>query len=319
MKRIDLKEAAQLLRAQDDFLLLCHAYPDGDTLGSAAALCLALRDMGKRAYVRCGHEVPDKFLPYVGDCFQPQGTGETIVALDVADEKLLGPLQAQFGGRVELCIDHHMTHRPYAQQVCVVDAAANCENVYYVIEALGAQLTPAIADALFLGLSTDTGCFKYAGVTPQTHLIAARLIEAGANAGEINRQMFDTKTKTRTELERRVLDGMEYHFDDQCALVAITNEMRRSTGATDGDMDGISALPRMIEGVIVGITLRERTGGTYKASLRTHAPVNAAEICTRLGGGGHARAAGCELDGPLERAKEEILRVVKDALIACRD
>lgn len=318
MKKIDLNEAAQILAQGDDFLLLCHAYPDGDTLGSAAALCLALRSLGKKAYVRCGHDVPDKFLPYVGDCFAPQGAGKLVVAVDVADEKLLGPLQAEFGDRVDLCIDHHITHVPYAAQYCVVDCAANCENCYHVVKALGAEITPAVADALFLGLSTDTGCFKYANVTPETHLIAAELIRAGANAAEINRQMFDTKTKSRTELERRVLDGMEYHFDDKCAMVAITTEMREEAAATDGDMDGISALPRTIEGVIVGITLRERSNGKYKISLRTHEPVNAAQVCARLGGGGHARAAGCEVDGPLDKAKEQILRVVKDAL-ECRD
>lgn len=319
MKKIDLKAAAAYLTERDDFVLLCHAYPDGDTIGSAVALCLALRKMGKKAYVRCDHDIPDKFLPYTADCFTPEGEARVAVAVDVADEKLLGPLQAEFAGKVDLCIDHHLTNTEYAEQVCVVDAGANCQNIYHVIRELGVEITPEMADALFLGISTDTGCFRYANVTPETHLIAAELIKAGANAAEINRQMFDTKTRSRTELERQVLDGMEFHFGGKCALVAITNEMRRTSGATDSDMDGISALPRMIEGVSVGITLRERGNGRYKISLRTHEPVNAAKVCGMLGGGGHARAAGCELDGPLENAKAQILQVVKDALSLCRD
>lgn len=315
MKKIDLYQVAELLKKGDDYLILCHAFPDGDTIGSAAALCLGLCSLGKKAAIKCADDIPTKFMFLAKDCLNADFEPKQIVAVDVADTKLLGKIEAQYADRVDLCIDHHLTNTEYAKNICVIDSAANCENIYDLLKILRVEITADIADALFTGISTDTGCFKYANVTPKTHRIAAELIEAGANAAEINRVMFDTKTKARTELERLVLDGMEYHFDDRCALVAITKEMRAISRCSDGDLDGISALPRMIEGVVVGVTLRERENGSYKISLRTHEPVNAADICGRLGGGGHARAAGCEADGPLENAKAAILDVLKDAMI----
>ena len=312
MKRIDLKETAEFLRDNDSFAILCHASPDGDTVGSAAALCLGLRSMGKKAYIKCGDSIPEKFAFACRGCTECDFTEKTVVAVDVADKKLLGRLEPEYGDKVELCIDHHLTNTEYADRLCLIDAAANCENIYALLKELGVKIDANIANALFLGVSTDTGCFKYANTTPETHIIAAELMAAGADAGEINRRMFDTKTRARTELERMVLDSMEFYFDGRCAVIALTNEMRKASGCTDGDLDGISALPRTIEGVLVGVTLRERSDGRYKISLRSHEPVNAAELCARLGGGGHARAAGCETDGPLENARAEILNIIKD-------
>lgn len=312
MVQVDFETAAAFLKEQEGFVLLCHAFPDGDTIGSAAALCEGLRQLGKRAYIRCPHDIPKKFAPLTEGFLSCDFPEETVVAVDVADRKLLGHLDEVYGERVDLCVDHHPSNTGYAKRLCLnADAAANCENIFHLLQALGVRMTSTIATALFVGLSTDTGCFQYANTTPQTHRIAADLMEAGIPAGEINRVLFGIKTRARIELERRILDGMRFFFDGQCAVVTITKQMRAESGCDDSDMDGISSLARTVEGVRVGVTVRERSDRRFKISLRTVEPIDASAICKELGGGGHVRAAGCELDGPIEAVMERLLSVIE--------
>lgn len=314
MRRMDFDETCGFLKSRDNFVILCHAFPDGDTIGSASALCAGLRLIGKKAYIKCAHDIPSKFSGIADGFLDCDFTEETVIAADVADPKLLGHLEEEYGKRVDLCIDHHGSNTGYAERLCLYSAAANCENIYNILVRLGVEPDKAIAEALFTGITTDTGCFKYENTTADTHYIAAKLMETGIAAGEINRLLFDTKSRARTELERMILDGMSFHFNDRCAVVTITSNMRKESECDDSDMDGISALARTIEGVMVGVTIRERSNGRYKISVRSHEPVDAAEICKELGGGGHKRAAGCELDGPLESAKEKLLAVIEGVL-----
>jgi len=310
MNKITLKNAAVFFREQDNFVILMHVYPDGDTVGSAAALCAALRNMGKNAYIKCSHEIPKKFGFVSNKYLTKDFDEETVIAVDVADNMLLGSLREIYGERVDLSIDHHGSNTGFAKETFLETCSANCENIYNLLCEMGCDITKDIANALFLGLSTDTGCFKYASVTSQTHIIAAKLIECGADAGEINRVMFDTKTKSRMLLEQLAFESMTFHFGDRCAVMVLTNDIKERAKCTADDLDGISALPRSIEGVTVGVTVRERGCGKYKISLRTHAPVDASKICATLGGGGHPRAAGCEIDGPCDAAKQRILDAI---------
>lgn len=314
MIQVDFEKAAGFLRDRNRFVLLCHVFPDGDTIGSAAALCEGLRQLGKQACIRCPHDIPGKFAHLATQFLSCDFPEETVIAVDVADRRLLGQLDEAYGERVDLCIDHHPSNTGYADRLCLNSrAAANCENMYHLLNTLEVQITPTMAAALFVGLSTDTGCFRYANTTPDTHRIAAALIEAGAPAGELNRNLFEIKTRARIELERRVLDGMRFYFGGQCAVVTITKQMQADSGCDDGDMDGISSLARTVEGVLVGATIRECSGGRYKISLRTVEPIDASAICKALGGGGHIRAAGCELDGPIETVTEQLLSAIEGA------
>lgn len=305
----DLHVAARLLCERDDYLILSHASPDGDTVGSAYALCHALHKLGKRARVECCEPIPRRYDYFTKRVELQQFEPANVVAVDVAAVQMLGGLRHTYGDRVWLCIDHHESNVGYAEHSFVLpDAAANCENIFLLIEAMGAEIDGIIADALFTGISTDTGCFRYGNCTGDTHRIAARLIELGANAGEINRIMFETKSRARIEVERRAMESIEYHFDNSCAVMHVTAEMRRMLDQSE--IDGLAALPRQIEGVTAGVTLREMDD-CYKVSVRTHAPLNASDICARLGGGGHNRAAGCSLKLPFDEAKAAVLAAVK--------
>ncbi len=312
----DLQRTAELLLGWDNILILSHRSPDGDTLGSASALSRALSALGKSVQFRCADEIPEKFaymfsgIPF-GD-FEP----DRIVSVDVADKALLGTLEP-LGEKVDLAIDHHATHRFFAKETWVDGkAAAACQLIAKLIPALGVEITPEIADCLYTGISTDTGCFKYPNATPETYRIAADLIERGAHAADINRIMFDTKSRAAIALLKRVYSDMEFYCDGRCAVLCLTKAMIAETGAKEGDLDGVAAIVRQVEGVQFGITIRERGENEYKVSLRATEPADAAAVCAQFGGGGHKGAAGCTFFAPLEEAKSRIIAACGDALNA---
>ncbi len=309
-RRISVEETAALLRGADDILLLLHQYPDGDTIGSAYALALALTALGKRVRPVCSDPIPRKY-DYLTDGLDfPQFTPRFICAVDVADTKLLGSL-AETGKAADLCIDHHGTNVEYAENLLLDDTCgAAAMVVYKVIRALGVPLDRRMAECLYTGLATDTGCFKYPNTTPEAHRIAAELMECGARWATINESMFDRKSRARVDLERSALAGMQYHFGGRCAVMVITNRMVEEAGASEDDMEGLAPLPRQIEGVWVGITLRQKADGGFKASIRTGDKANAADIAAFLGGGGHRGAAGCAVNRPLGEAIDRVLEAV---------
>ena len=311
---LTLADICAYLKERDNYVVLTHTNPDGDTLGSAYGLKLGLKKLGKRVQVVCCDEIPHKYAYFIADreCdFVPV----TVVAVDVADLKLLGDLYERFEGRIDLNIDHHVSNTHYANRLYLdADAAACAECVYEILDELGIEFDRDIANALYTGLSTDTGCFKYGNVTDRTHRIAAKLYRIGVDASEINRIMFDTKSKSRVQMEMMVLNSAEFHFEDRCMVMAITLDVQRKTGCSRSDMEGVPPMSRSVEGVLAGVTLKENREGEFKISLRTYAPLDASAICGKLGGGGHKAAAGCTVIGSLEEAKSAILAAVKEAL-----
>lgn len=315
MKKIDVKECASLLKEYSSYLILTHRNPDGDTLGSAFALKRALGIMGKKSMVRCIDDIHPKFSYLWAELDNSDVEYDKIIAVDVADNKLLGEeFQNLYGDRVWLCIDHHMSNREYAENLLLEDRAAAAVVIYEVICELGVEITPEIANCIYTGLATDTGCFMFSNTTPTVHRIAAEVMEKGADYTLINRLMFETKTLSYLKLEQMAVSSIESHFGGKCAIMTITRKMFEESGSSSSECDGIAALPRKIEGVQVGVTLRERHDGSYKVSLRTVEPIDASKICGKLGGGGHNRAAGCEFSCSLEEAKQTLLEIIEAEL-----
>lgn len=307
---IDIGSAVSFLKSHDNFTILTHAHPDGDTLGSGFGLCLALRALGKKANVINNEELPPKFR-YLE--IEPQEFEEqTVVAVDIADANLMGnDIKAQYETKVDLSIDHHGSNRLFAKETYVDSSApAAAQIIFEIVGLLGVEITSQIADCLYTGISTDTGCFRYANVTPATLRTAAKLMEYGASAAKINVMMFETKTRTYAALERLALDSMQFFYDGKCALITITRDMFAQSGSDENECDGIAAISRQIEGVLVGVTVRERRDGSFKASVRTHNPVDASAICARFGGGGHPNAAGCQLPGTKDEAIKQLVDVI---------
>ena len=310
----DLQRAAELLLEWNNILILSHRSPDGDTLGCASALSRALLSLGKSVQFRCADEVPEKFSYMFsgvkfGD-FEP----DKIVTVDVADKALLGTLEP-LGEKTDLAIDHHATHRFFAKETWVEGtAAAACQMIAKLIPMLGVEITPDIADCLYTGIATDSGCFLYPNAGPELHRTAADLIECGARYAEINRVMFDTKSRSAIRLLKRVYSDMEFFHNDRCAVLCITNELIDETGAKESDLDGVASMVRQVEGVLFGVTIRERGENEYKISLRAAGEADAAKVCMNFGGGGHKGAAGCTIFAPLEEVKMRIVAACGDAL-----
>ncbi len=209
---INEKEAVDFLSASDRIVILSHQSPDGDTMGSAFALYYSLTALGKQVRLECADGFPERFclfgLPEF-DSFKP----ESVVAVDIADARLLGNALQKYATAVDLCIDHHPTNTAYAKRLLLDEnAAATCEIIYRVIRKLKGSITKEIASCLYMGISTDTGCFKFSNTTPQTHEIAAELMRLGADYPQINVRFFETKSRSRIMVERMALESMRFIF-----------------------------------------------------------------------------------------------------------
>ncbi len=311
----DLKKVAEILKSKDNIEILTHHYPDGDTLGSAYALCLSLQSMGKNARVVTSG-VPAHKYDFLKDCMEMQVfEREFVVSVDVAAPSLLGENLGEYEDIIDLCIDHHGTNSMVAKEIYVeANSAAAAEIIYNLILELGVEITPQIANCIYTGISTDTGCFRYTNTTSRTHEIAADLMAKGADWQRINAVMFEIKSKEQLLLERMVYRTLEYHCDGKMALIYTTLDMLRDAGIRDDEVEGLASIPKQIEGVLLGLTLREKEDGTFKISARTNEGANAAEFCGLFGGGGHPAASGCTVAGDLETVKARLINAARGIL-----
>lgn len=312
---IDLKTAIERLKEKNNIVILLHQFPDGDTIGCGYSLYFALKKLGKTVRVECCDKIGERYSYITDNATFEDFKPEFVVAVDVADVKLLGKKAEEYQ-KIDLCIDHHGSNCGYATETFVdADVAAACEIIYEVVKALNGEIDLNCATALYTGISTDTGCFKFTNTTAKTHRIAADLMDLGIDFGEINRIMFETNSKARIEVETKALNTLKYACDGKVAIMTITKEMRKTSGAQDSELEGITSLPRTIEGVVLGLTIRERDNvNICKVSARSHAPIDASEFCAHFGGGGHARAGGCEIEAPVDESFKKLVEIAEKML-----
>ncbi len=318
-EHLNVQQMAEKLQGANNVLILCHKNPDGDTIGSACALRLALSAMGKAAAMLCSDAIPARYAYMQPLLYDGSFTPSMVVAVDVASRQLFGEKNdmPSFSKHVDCSIDHHEVNDGYADFTLLdAEAAATAELMIEVIEALEVELTPCMADCLYTALSTDTGCFKFSNTRANTYLTAAKLYDAGARIEELNILLFQTSSRARIEIEHKALSHLEYHLGGRCALVYLTREEIAESGVEPAELEDLTSLPISIADVQVGITLRQQPHGSYRISIRTQKGIDASSIAKRLGGGGHGRAAGCELEGDLDNTKNAILGEVQQALDA---
>ena len=314
MTTIRLNEAAAFLLAHDDFLILTHRRPDGDTVGSAAALCRMLRDAGKTAWVYANPQFTPKFSPYLQGLLKSGRTGtETVVSVDIATAGLF-----PFGmedAEVALAFDHHWSNEGFAARTCLDGDRAACGELIWALQPLlGVKPSREIAEAAYVAVSTDTGCFRFSNVTPNTLRVAAECLEHGAVFYPINRVMFEEKRWARLRLESYLVRTTEFYRSGLVAVSAIPERIMVEYGLTEDDVDDISAFGRNIEGVEIAVMLREVENGMGKISMRTSPRFSASDICSLLGGGGHAAAAGATVPGGIEATKAAVLAAIEKEL-----
>ena len=311
---MNISNVAARLRGMDRVLILTHVRPDGDTIGSAAALCQALRDLGKDAYLLYNPEITATYEPYAREYWAPEGWEPSfVVSTDVAVPGLLTDNAAPYAGCIDLAIDHHPSHSYFAAESYVDASAAACGEIIWQVVRELTPLTPAIALPLYVAIATDCGCFVYSNTTARTHRIAAELMEL-IDVSTVNKALFRTKSKVRLAMESRMVADMELYDSDRVVVMTIPLRLRQEMHATEADIEELSSLAALVEGTDCAITLRELRPGTIKISLRTGPRVNATEVCAKLGGGGHRAAAGATVDGTMDEVKLAVLRAVEEVV-----
>ena len=307
-------EFCAFLRGHDNFVILTHRRPDGDTIGSAAALCRGLRQLGKTAFVLTNEQFTPRFGPFLdGLTCDALPAGATVISADIASEGLLSFDAVRLQLMPVCAVDHHGSNSLACPKLVEADKAACGEIVYAVLTELGVTVTKQIAECLYTAISTDTGCFKFSNTTANTHRTAAALIAAGADVYPINKLFFDTKSFARLRLEAKLTDTMEFYAGGAVGVCMMPKSLLAEFTVTEDDLDSISGFARSIEGVRIGVMIREVEDGLGKISLRTEAPYDASAICQRLGGGGHAAAAGASVPGGIEGAKAAIFQALQDS------
>ena len=311
---LSARGAAGYLEALDNVLLLTHVRPDGDTIGSAAALCRALQDCGQTAYLLPNPEITATYAPYAAPYWAPEDwQAEHIVSGDIADASLLPENAQSYRDRIELAIDHHPSQTFFARNTCLeADSAACGEIVYEIIQHLTA-LTADIALPLYVAVSTDCGGFQYGNTTARTHRIAAALMDV-VDVAAVNKTLFRTKSRVRLAMESRMVADMKLFDHQRVVVMEIPLSLRQEMQATDADIEELSALPALVEGTDCGVTLRELRPGTVKVSVRTGPRVDACALCRILGGGGHHAASGATVEGTLDEARMAVLAAYRKVI-----
>lgn len=291
---MNITETAALLREKNDILLLTHIRPDGDTIGSASALCYALRKLGKTAYLYNNPQFPDAY-PWVSDPYvEPEGfEPKFTVSVDLAD---VGLFPKGYEGKPNLCIDHHPSNTFYAEQTLVQPEKASCgEIMQELVKELMGGLDATVADLLYIAVATDTGCFVYGNTTGDTLRSAAELCDAGASNKYLNKILFRTSSRARLALEGMIFSSLRYFSDGKTVIAIVTKDMLKQAGATERDCQDIASLPGRVEGALCSAVVKESDENSVKISLRTNGIVSATKICSKFGGGGHAMASGCAM------------------------
>lgn len=291
--------------------IFAHVNPDGDALGSAYSLRAVLRAQGKRAEVfPCSGWQPCVFELVGGSETADFGAEECdlMIALDCADLKRLGEWSDTFAKHSNTAaIDHHITHIPYAGETVVQNISSTCELMFGMYKEMGISLSAEAASDLYIGIVTDTGCFKYSSVTGDTMRAAAELMDLGIDFAEIDRILFNSISKEYLRLQTRAAAGLEFFCNGRVALLRLSQSDFDECGTDEASASAIVTLPVSIEGVEVGIYIRERGDGESKVSLRSVNTLDVAELASMFGGGGHVRAAGYSVKTD---AVEENIRIL---------
>ena len=319
VNNVSLKQLAECIGKADSALIFPHVNPDGDALGSAVALCLALRKQGKRAWVLTEEEVPEyiSFIEY-GCCTRDKTKiqePDLCICVDCSETKRFSAREEAFNkGRKKLCIDHHLTPEGLGDGYYIdPDEAATAQIIYKLLRRMDVEIDRDMAKALYVGISTDTGSFQYSNTTGETHRIVAELFQAGLDHMDATLRLYQTVSRQKVRLEAEVLKTMEIFAEGRGSIAYVTKEMMKTAGAGQDDAEGMVDVLRNIEGVEIAAFLKERDDGV-KVSLRAKSRGDVDAIAREFGGGGHVKAAGCTLKMTMTEAVGAIKRRIIEGL-----
>jgi phosphoesterase RecJ-like protein len=308
-----IHEIADALNEAETVRIFPHENMDGDTFGSAVALCLALRERGRDCSVIINEKIPDNiaFIEYGCARFVtdvPQEGYDLAVLMDVGETSRISGREELFANaRATMCIDHHVSSRPiYDYNSIDTSASATAEIIYDALRAMDAPVDVRAATALYVGIITDTGRFQYSNTTPRALRIAAELLELGVKPNEVSTEVYQNVRPEKLMLENAVLSTMELVADGKGVVAYMTWKMLGDSGAMEEETEGIAEKLRGLRGVEVSVFVRETEDGRTKGSMRSKRYYDIAELASRFGGGGHVRAAGFTSEKPLMEVVEEV-------------
>lgn len=327
-KSLTLKELCDRLEERKRTVIIYHVRSDADAVGSAFALREILELLGMPVICACSDEVPP-YLRFISEFSQgsvllEEGLDighERVISVDSASPEQLGELFNRFRKDVDIMIDHHGQGTVYADNYIEPHAAATAEIIYKILKELIArgsigEVPPRVYEYIYAGLSADTGCFKYANVTPETHMIAAELLREGVNAAKINHLLFSSKSLKQIKAEGEASRRINLYDDGRIAIATMPYSIKYSFGFTDDIMGSIIDIPRSISGVEVAAFIRQsENNGSFRASVRSVGDIDVSRVAATFGGGGHMRAAGCTIEAQsIDDAERKLLLAIRNIL-----
>ncbi|MGQ9859155.1 MAG: DHH family phosphoesterase [Thermodesulfobacteriota bacterium] len=316
-----LKQVSQAIRDNERFLVASHMNPDGDALGSSIGLALLLESMGKEVVVHNQGPVPAlyRFLPGIERAKETLDQGsdfEVSFVLDCCTAQRVGEAFSGLRGKGQVVVvDHHPPRQPLdGIHLIRTQAASTAELIYEIAEHMGIPVSSEAATALYAGLMTDTGSFRFSNTTPRALEVASRLLASGAQHKLLVEKVYESFPAERFRLLGMALGTLRFSHGGQVALLWVTRSMFQEAGADDEMTDGFVDIPRSIRGVEVAVLLREKGDSEHRINLRSRGRVDVGEVAARLGGGGHPNAAGCTLKGPSREVEGTVLRALEEAL-----
>jgi bifunctional oligoribonuclease and PAP phosphatase NrnA len=320
--RSTFEEIGRAFREHQRFVILSHVRPDGDALGSQLALALSLRQLGKdiRVWNEDGMLEKYSFLARAQLLTKPPSGAEDVdvaVALDTAIQNRLGTaFQAVRTAKIWINIDHHPSNPGYGDLVYVDPTApATGQIIFELIKSERLPFDRAIAENLYVAISTDTGSFQYPNTTARTFEIAAELVRAGVDVGRINQQVYENYPRRRVELLRELLRTMRFEGGGRVASFSLSLKTAAELGVLPEDNEGLIDHLRAIRGVIAAVFFEELPDGKVRVSMRSKSEkTDVCAICQKFGGGGHTLAAGARVRGSLAEVEQKILEAICDAV-----
>jgi len=311
----------EAIETKTRFVLTTHVHADGDGIGSELALYYHLKDLGKDVHILNPSPLPDiyRFLDPAGTRIQEYGErhartlgeAEVLFLLDLSSVDRLGPLRSALAENrpLRICIDHHPEQGPSCDLAWIDDQAASVgELVFLLLKRCGREISPAIAEALYVAILTDTGGFRYSNVTAQTHRVAAELLGTGFDHHDVYRRVYESTTWKQYLLFARAVGKLERACDDKVAWMSLTRQMFEETGTEEKDTEGLAEFPRSIGGVQIAILFIEQAPDCIRVRFRSRRETHVDELARELGGGGHRNASAAVLKGTgLQGAIDKVL------------
>lgn len=310
---MELDQIVNLINSNQSFLLISHVSMDGDTLGSAAALWQLLKNMGKQVQWRGDATLSEPYTDFDLFCRlhqlpQTEAIADVAIAIDCSDELRLSEKSGFYNAPHRIVIDHHLTNTAFGDVNYVKPYSATAVCIYEILQALGQPLTPEIAEALYIGINTDTGRFAHQGTDEYTMSIVAKLYGAKIDTALINDKLYKRRSYIKTKLLAEALGSLKLYHNNKAAVIVLDNDVFARLQARETDTEGIVDYGIEVRGVQVAAFIKGVGEKEYKVSLRSKCSgCNVAKIALKYGGGGHMAAAGCTIRQPIEEVLNSLL------------